>query len=50
MIYVVLNCVVRNILKSINGIVLPGGGADLSPNNGYYDAVTIIYRLAKEVV
>lgn len=39
----------RNLLKSINGVVVPGGGANLQSGYGYYDALTMIYEISKEV-
>ncbi|XP_065212992.1 gamma-glutamyl hydrolase-like [Planococcus citri] len=35
------------IMNSINGVVIPGGKAALKPGYPYYDASTIIYKLAK---
>ncbi len=40
---------IRKLLYSINGVLLPGGGAPFKHVNGYYDAVTKIYNVAKEV-
>lgn len=39
----------RNIVKSVNGLVLPGGGAKIGRGNPYYESIRMIYNLAKEV-
>ncbi|XP_065202014.1 gamma-glutamyl hydrolase-like [Planococcus citri] len=39
----------RNLLKSVNGLVLPGGGAKHGRGNPYYESVRTVYRLAKEI-
>lgn len=39
----------RQLINSINGVVIPGGAAKLKPGFPYYDAVTIIFKIANEV-
>lgn len=39
----------RELLQSLNGVVLPGGTPLWPPNNPYYDAATIIYKIALEM-
>lgn len=36
-------------MESINGVVIPGGAATLSPGNPYYDSVTNILKIAIRV-
>lgn len=36
-------------MRSINAVLAPGGMAILQPGNDYYDALTIIYNIAKDV-
>ncbi|XP_065202013.1 gamma-glutamyl hydrolase-like [Planococcus citri] len=39
----------ENIVKSVNGLVLPGGGAKNGRGNPYYESVRTVYNLAKEL-
>jgi len=32
--------------RAVNGILIPGGGQDLSPGHPYYDAVEYLFDLA----
>ena len=40
----------RKILSSINGVVIPGGNATLAPDFPYYDAASMIYDIALQVI
>lgn len=33
------------IFNAVNGILIPGGGQDLSPGHPYYDAVKYLFDL-----
>ncbi|XP_065204851.1 gamma-glutamyl hydrolase-like [Planococcus citri] len=39
----------RNILNSVNGLVLPGGATFPGDGNPYYDSVKMVYKIAKEM-
>jgi hypothetical protein len=39
----------RDVLKSVNGVILPGGSSQNGPGNPYYDTVSHIYKIAKKV-
>ncbi|XP_034934056.1 gamma-glutamyl hydrolase-like isoform X2 [Chelonus insularis] len=39
----------ENILRQINGVVLPGGSAYFNTTNGYADSARIIYRIATDI-
>nr|XP_034182266.1 gamma-glutamyl hydrolase-like [Osmia lignaria] len=39
----------ENILSNINGVLLPGGGANFNRSNGYADAGDYIYKIAKRM-
>ena len=32
----------------VNGLLLPGGGADLSPGHAFYDTAALLVKLARE--
>ena len=40
---------IRWILHSINGVVIPGGDAEIQPGHPFYDAFTIIIEISEQV-
>lgn len=38
------NCLCR--FKAVNGILIPGGGANLGPNHSFYDTASQLLKLA----